>query len=305
MFSEDEIVWTVIVEFDGAKTGKSLYYRRLHAMGLYVRGESKEKPVLERRYMVDGGDGPRIMVQEATVTCVSEQLARFIAHTAQDCGAAAVTIISGRIQANITKSRRDAEIINRIEEKASKRGRKPEPENWVCTCLECLKQSEQTVPYVMNCTHCGGLLIHTRKGHITPYADPGGDVIGAWKALRFSRGTWEPCPIDNAAAVPAMSIELYNAREAKTCRSIESSPHLSAIHQMPRENAFDFLDAIMVAYAYDNQENRAERRVRVITDLMMRGGDVSKVNFVEPSEPDLIDAAALGIGKVVGWLLQG
>lgn len=309
MFDPDEIIYTVVVEFDGQKDGKSLYYRRLHAMGLSVRVGSKDEGVFERRYQGDGvaaeKRGPRVIMQEATVTCVSEQLARFVAHTAQDCGAAAVVIITGHIQEAITKTRRDAEIINRIEAKASKRGRKPAPESWVCTCLECLTQSEQEVAYVMNCSNCGGLLIHTRKGYITPMADPGGDVIQAWQATRFYGGTWEPCPIDPRAITPSAPRDIFNAREAKTTNLLTASPHLTVLNQMSRENAFSFLDAMLVSRAYDSPEQRAERRVRTITEFMIRGGDASTISFLEPTEPDLIDAAALGVGKVVGWLLRG
>lgn len=299
---EGETIYTVIVEFDGKTDGaKSLYYRRLHALGLYVRGGSKDKGVLERRQSYDD----RIVVQESTVTCASESLARYIVHTAYECGAAAAYIQTGPIVTNLTKTRRDAEIINRIEAKAARRGRKPVPEDWVCTCLECLTQTEQKVPYVVNCSNCGGLLIHTRKGHVRPLADPGGDVLEAWYALRFAGGAWEPCPVDDNAPLPVAAATIYNAREDRVVKSIAASPHLDVLRAMNRENAFAFLDAILVAHAYDSPERRAERRVKVITEFMMKGGDATNISFVEPTHPDLIDAAALGVGKVVGWLLRG
>ncbi len=305
-FSKDEIVYTVVVEFDGltGTSAKSVYYRRLHNMGLYVRGGDKEKSVIERRFSSDGSDGPRVVMQESTVTCVSEQLARYVAHTAMDCGAAAVSITAGTILENIAKTRQDAEVINRIEEKAGKRGRKPPAEPWVCTCLECLTQTQQEVSYVTNCTNCGGLLIHTRKGTITPRRDPGGDVFNAWAALRFCTGVWEPCPTDDKSTIPTISPDIYSQREKTTLKNILSSGNLALLNTMDRESAFAFLDAILVAYAYDSQEKRIARRVRVITDYLMKGGNASTISFTEPTHPDIIDAAALGTSKIVGWLMR-
>ena len=296
----NEVVYTVIVEFDGNKA-KSLYYRRLRDMYLPVRGD-RDTSVLSRRSTADD----RVIFQEGAIICGSEYLAHYIAGLAQDCGAVNVAIVTGKINVSFVRSRKDAEIMNRIDEKASKRGRKPEARPWVCTCLECLRQTQQTVPYVINCGHCGGLNVGAREGTLSRYADPGGELLTAWAATRFAGGAWEPTEINPNASLPPTSITIKNTHgfQATTVKAMAGSTHLDTLRQMERENAFAFLDAIFVAYAFDKPEQRAERRVRVITEYMMRGGDVTKISFAEPDAPDIIDAAALGVSKVVGWMMK-
>lgn len=294
-----ENVHIVLIEWDGEQP-PTKYYRRLHGLALRVRGDKEQSPLARR----SPGDDRGIIFQEGAVICPSASLARTVAFIARDEGAANVSIGSAHLDNNFTRSRQDAEILNRIEEVMGKRGRKPEPIAWAVSCTECMTVNNVEAWAAVNCPNCGGLLVHSRKGQVVAYADPGGDLLESWVATRFQGANWEPAPIDPAGIVPSANPEIFNAREKQSVEAIASSPLYAQLQQLPRDSAFAFLDAIMVSRAYRGRDERLQTRVQIATEFLRRGGNFMHISLTEPDAPDLIDAAALGVDVVVTWLKQ-
>jgi hypothetical protein len=303
---DEKRAWIVVVEFDGNQA-PSWYYRRLRDMALRVRGDGdKEKGVYQRR---DGGHG--IIAQEGAIIVPSHSLARTVAFLARDSfndipdlkGSPAVSIGPVTMTQAFTRSRQDAQLLNRVQSVLGKRGRKPKPENWVISCSECMQVSTYEGWATLNCPNCGGLLIHSRKGRPVAYKDPGGDVFEAWKRMRFAGPHWEPAEISDIGLTPPAN-PILPSKNAGAVDAIANSPVMDRIRAMDRETAFAFLDAMMVNRAYRDKEDRDRNRVETVIAFFKVCEDPGAINLTE-KEPDLVDAAgALGTGKVVEWIYK-
>lgn len=297
-------VHIVIIEWDG-EIPPSNYYRRLHQLALRVRGDDDEKamgPVARRTN--DGENETGIIFQEGCVICPSEDLARQVAFMAQEHGAKNVLLGSASISGTFTQTPRDTEIIDRITRVLGKRGRKPAAIKWAISCKNCLQVTNHETWSPLNCPHCGGMLITARKGEVIAYADPGGDVLDAWKRTRYAGASWEPSPISDDGKPAPVDVEVFDAKDAPVVRALADSEVMETIRTMPRDVAFAFLDAIVTARAHHTREARLTNRLAVVQEYFLRDGDPSKVSLVESVRPDLIDAG-IGLGKanIVPWLL--
>lgn len=300
-----DTMWITIVEWDG-NNAPSVWYRRLHSLALRTRGD-KERSALARR---DSGRGGIIM-QEGAIICASESLARHIAHMAEEAfteikdlkGQPSVSIGRIAISENFNMTPQDAAILDRIEGVLGRRGRKTPAEQWTITCTECVAVTEEATHAPVNCPVCSGFLIQARRGFITPYADPGGDVFQAWLRLRFTGGHFEPVPPKNDGR-PTPNTVTLTAESQATADLIASSPVLRKIEAMPRDIAFHFLDGLYINRLHRSTEQRLANRVQAATTFFLRGGSPADVSLTEPAFPDLIDAVpTAGVDSVVAWML--
>lgn len=295
----DRWLHIVLIEWDGGQP-PSHYYRRLHKLAFKVRGDKEIAPLARR----DTGQG--VIFQEGAVITASETLARTIAGYATDEGAVNVSI--GRVQLDdtFTRTPQDAAILNRIEQIMGKRGKRPPEELWAVACTECVQLNSVTHWAPINCPNCGGLLVHARRGQVTTYADPGGDILSAWKRTRFTGPHWEPAPIHPTGDCTPATVTILSDKERDAVELIEGSPALlDKLRRMPRDTAISFLDGIMINRAYRGREARQAARIEAATAYFMRDGNPAAFKINEQALPDLVDAtAALGPSVVVTWLLQ-
>lgn len=321
MFDDTRELWICLIEADGCQM-PSVFYRRRDALALRVRGDDELGPLARRA----GENGSSVIFQEGAIICASESLARQMAWLARDCfddmerkgdldevdEAGNVirmrrpTVSIGRLSltSNMTRTRQDTQVLDRIEKVLGKRGRKPASQTWAVACTECVRLSEVEDWAVVNCPHCHGFLIHNRPGSIHVYADPGGDVFEAWKRTRFAGPHWEPAPITDNGQTPPVDPEILSDRESDVVDVIAGSTVLDDIRQMPRDFAFDFLDAIFINRAYRDLERRLQARAMTATEFFKRGGAPTGIRLTEPKQPDLVDAAdVLGAQSVASWLL--
>jgi hypothetical protein len=312
MLDNKQDLWIVLIEADGLQM-PSWYYRRRDALAMRVRGERELGPLARRA----GEEGTSVIFQEGAIITASESMARTMAAYAEDAFDSMddeelegrhPTVSIGRVSLKdgFFRTRKDIQVMNRIENVLGKRGRRPDPETWAVSCTECMQVNEVETWSPVNCPHCAGFMIHARRGEIRPYADPGGDVVEAWKRIRFAGPHWEPTPINADGATPPADVEILSEREAGAADLIEAGDVLDKIKVMPRPVAFDFLDAIFISRAYTNKERRLEERVKTATRFFERGGSPTGVSLTEPKQPDLVDAAVvLGSDEVVTWMMEG
>lgn len=297
----NEVLHIVVIEWDGNKA-PSKYYRRVHALSFKVAGDKELSPIA-RRAGEDGNQG--VIMQEGVFLCASESLARQIAGIALDEGAVNVSLGTVQFPGHFLRSVEDAQILDRIEGVLGKRGRRPPDELWAVSCLECLRVSNVTTWRPVSCPHCGGLRIHARKGAVRSFRDPGGDVLDAWQRTRFAGPHWEPAPISDTGDAPPPAGDILNASEEQWATALAHSCHLDIIRQMPRQIAFDFLDAMLSNRAYRSPEARLQNRLAVATAYFMKHGDPARISLPEPAYPDLVDAgSALGVDITAEWLLR-
>lgn len=318
----------VLIEWDGMQPS-SRWYRRLHRLALRARGNSETSTMTGR----DQGMG--IIFQEGAIICGSLSLARLIAHKAEDLidemeaagqlvkahdteagtflpASPSVSIGTLQLASSFTTTRQDAEILQRVEEKLGRRGRPPEASDWAVTCTECAKVSRARDYSPLNCPYCGGLLIHSRRladnEQLASYADPGGDVVGAWLRLRFAGSHWEPAQVNPDAPKPPQksAADILSAKDAGIIAAIEESPLAGIVRRMAaddREYALSLLDAVFVNRAYRDQETRDTNRARGAVAYFTRAGKPEAVSLIEEA-PDLLDATTiLGTAAVAALLL--
>jgi predicted RNA-binding Zn-ribbon protein involved in translation (DUF1610 family) len=303
-------LWAVLIEWDGTQPS-SKFYRRLHALAYKVRGDKEQSPLTRRSGDGDGSQGT--IFQEGCIICPAQSTARAIAFLAREMldemenikGTPTVSICRLAMTSNFTMTRQDEQVMERIENVMSKRGRKPPATWWAVSCTECGKATDIEHWSPVNCPNCGGFLIHIRRGHTVRYCDPGGDVFDAWVRTRFAGPHWEPAPwsADGLAAPPLTAVNLAGREETAATR-LQSSPVMDKIRQMPRETAVAFLDAILINRAHRDTEARMNGRITAATEFFRRNGNPTAVSLAERDEPDLLDATnVLGAEVVAAWLL--
>ena len=318
MINEEKELWVCLIEADGAQL-PSRFYRRRDSLALNVRGDKELGPLARRE------NGSAVIFQEGAIICSSESLARQMMWYARDAfdemeergqlivedsagrtRVAQPTVSIGRLNLtqNVSRTGQDLEVIDRIERVLGRRGRKPAEVKWAVACTECVTVNEVQDWAVVNCPHCSGFLIHSRKGEVVTYKDPGGDPFAAWLRTRFAGPHWEPSPIDDSGQIPPAVDVPEGTREGDVVALMEDSDVLDQIRQMPRDVAFRFLDAIFIARAYRDLETRLDARARTATEFFKRGGAPTGIRLTEPKKPDLVDAALImRRAPVVTWLL--
>lgn len=282
--------YLVAIEWDG-KQPPSKWYRRLASFGLRVSGDKDLNP-LERRHTSFEHEGKTIegvIYQEGAIMVSSYSLACALAQYAKKLGAKNVRTVALEVLDRMESSKRDAQIMNRIENIFSKRGRPPARQNWAVTCLECMSVGDQEVAAVVNCHNCGGLRVNSRKGSTAVYADPGGDVVLAWLRTRFSGPHWEPSEIveDGKEALP---LELCHHDDKDGWIAMEDSAVMDIVEKMDRQSAFLFLDAIYVSLSAYSHRERLDKRIKAAVHYYALGGE-DNLPVTETEKPDLLTAA--------------
>lgn len=283
-----------VIEWDGLIPPRK-WYRRLHRMIGGVRGD-KGKSVVERR--AEKG----IIAQEGAILCSSRSLARALGQMAYEFGAAQVWISPApcALENEFGFSKEDREILTRVEARLSRRGRKEDPESWVVTCRECLETFAHHSERPLQCPKCKGLAVQVRRGTIRTFTDdPAVDILKAWKNTRFYHRNFEFTQVKASGGDKVVSDEddvlLTEPRELAALSLLNgANGFLSLVRAMPREHAFELLDAIFVARGYMTQKDRAHARLESITTYIRLGGELSGFSLAEiATEPDLFDAAAV------------
>lgn len=308
--------WIVLIEWDGLQPPGS-YYRRMEGLGFKVRGDEELGPLVRR------SEGKGVIFQEGAVITASESVARTIGILAleeakryygeelegKDGRQHHMTVSIGRCDLldHLQMTRSDAQVLDRINTAMGRRGPKPQTQIWTISCMECGQANEEETHTPLNCPHCGGLLIHARRGTTVAYADPGGDVFGAWLRTRFAGPHWEPTGVNGNGQMPPQLdvLDIGNEREREAAVLLQGAAVVGDIGQMGREVAFRFLDAIFINRAYRDRERRLENRLRVATEYFRRNGNPAQISLTEQHQPDLVDAAgAISSGEIVTWLFQ-
>lgn len=288
--------YLVAIEWDGLQP-PSKWYRRLEGFGLRVGGSKELSPVQRRASLLYSA----VIYQEGAIMVSSYSLARTLAYYAKEEGAVNVRIAQMDMLDQFEASRSDTQMMNRIENVFGRRGRPPASHKWVVTCQECMNVTDQEAPAVVNCAHCGGLRINSRKGQSNTHADPGGDVFTAWLRTRFAGPHWEPATISpDGTEAPALELCHFDDKDAVI--ALEDSAVLETIRKMDRASAFLFLDAIYVNLSFYSQEERGNHRIKAAIKYYQLGG-AARISIDEGEAPDLLMAAGPLAGQYVATTL--
>jgi len=310
-------MYVVLMEWDGMKP-PTTYYNRLRSLGLRVRGDKEDRQLspLDRRLKPAerGGSGTvkTIIFQESAVMCASEELSRTIAKYANDCGAKSISIVSGIPEA-YHMSTDDQRIMERLESMLGRRGRPTRDmarQDWVVTCMdECTVFQVTDAVQVANCPNCKSPNIFARPGNIPAYAIPkNGNVVDAWKRLRFSSGRFEVCE-EGQIDPPEASALVIIGDEAKAVNLMQASKKLvdevKLIEQTSgRKMALKMLDAVFTAREHLSDNARRDARLQAVIPLYEKGITPQEVSVMEsPIEWDVLDGAHIDPRMVANaWL---
>lgn len=288
-------MFIVVTEWDGEKP-PTTYYKRLHQLGLKVRGDKSLSP-LERR----ATEGGSVIVQEGAVLCASESLAREVAMLAEHLGATIVQVGEVELE-NIRMTDEDMRVFQRVESVFGRRGRPPtEAFDWCVTCLEEARSfNVHDATDVVNCPNCKGLKIKARQGRQAIMRLPlTGSAFDDWMMTRFYSGTFEvPDVVDSTDPLFSESIEpddvylddIRDPREQAIVERIQNSPQV--IEYADQINDLWIIDLLFVAQLMHDEQERMSKRVAVVTKLFERGLDPSEVKLRQA--PDHYDLADLG-----------
>lgn len=317
-------VWVVMVEWDGQKPPSSWYRRVQEIAGRDgtsagpVRGNMDRSVGPLARRMDEGQEG--VVFQEGCIVCPSESTARYLASYARHTvgydlerkGGRRPTVAIGEwnMSRDIRIGADMQSLIDRVEAGIGKRGRKPEPANWVVTCLECLHVSGIKASRALTCPNCAGLRIHARKGIPTDYRDdPSVPVFDMWLRTRFGGAHFEPALATAVGHVdpPALDeVEIFSAKESEVVDALRDSNLPATLERIPREDAFDVLDAILAGRAHYGADVRIKSRVAVVTKFFQTfasTGQIPQGVSLAELQPDFLDTALL-LGDEVALALQ-
>lgn len=301
-------LYAVIIEWDGLQPPRT-FYRRLDKLAFRVRGD-EEKSVIARRV---NENETGLIIQEGCILCQSEKLARLVRNLAVemldeivDYEGRTPTVSMGRVQLNhnFTRTRQDSEIMDRIQSVLGRRGRPPADEDWAVSCLECGRVGHVETWAPVNCPHCSGPFIHSRRGKPVKYADDGSDIFDLWIRSRFAGPHWEPVEQDPGAPAPPAEVEILNQREQRPVAVMgQSAATLDLIRTMPRQQGIDVLDAIFLNRAYKEYDERQRNRLEIALAYMSAGG--TNIDLSETADRvDLVDAGSLFRREdIAGWLV--
>jgi DNA-directed RNA polymerase subunit RPC12/RpoP len=318
--SKEKEVHIVGIEWDGQHP-PTKWYRRLdewtggiRSARTQVKG-GKEVSSIERRYE----EGAALVLQEGMIICSSYDLAKKIAIFARDDigdmliwgGGKRPTVYLGeaRVTDVFVATDEDRAILDRIEGTLSKKGKKPKAVNYVITCLECMRATDEERPrdQVINCPYCGSMRIHWRPGRKQMYLDDGCDIVELWKRTRFAKSHWEPgmiatLTIDRKTAKkpPPIKDLFMGGREGDTLtlmdNKLSEQVYLVArrMADVDREAALDFLDSVLVGRTYQETRRRTKARIRAATKYFEYSNDPQYAMLAElPDRVDVLDAAIM------------
>lgn len=304
-------MYLVIVEWDG-KMPPTVYYDRLHKLGLFVRG-NKDQGVIERRTSVAAGEGMGgVIGQEGAIVCPSESLARTVANLAKREGARLVRVglvdFEGSTSDNqygedIVMTQEDARIMAKIEQALGKRGRPSREDKdtmeWVVTCYEeATTHQVDDEKTVVNCPSCKGFRYILRPGRQISFTKPADmSVFDYWRNSRFITGRFE-VPIDDegGSSVAPVPIQIASLNEAEVVKMIENSK-TSFIEPMEaltrtKNHLYHLLDIVFCNRSYIPKDSRDHFRLEAMTEALRMGANPRGLSFAEPTKSvDILDLA--------------
>ena len=297
-------MYRVTIEWDGNKP-PTTFYNRLRKLGLFVRGDKELSPLARRV----NSDNSAVIVQEGSISCESESLAREIFLMARYHGASVVQLDRSH-SIDFVQSAEDARIYEKLESTLGKRGRPSTPlADWVVTCMEqcCTSHEVPQSRDVVSCPNCNGLRVKTRVGTLSSYKFPEsteGTLIARWIRHRFVRREFE-VPGDNTVATPGhSSIDISIDKERNIVELMEgSTAFLQSLEDLPEDTAIRVLDGVFAARAYASVEDRKDARLRTCLLLYEKGAGATDVSLIEDDKVvDLIDASSIFLPQTVsGW----
>jgi len=307
--------YVLIIEWDGTPP-PTKWYRRLAEMtgngaDNPVRGNGdKTIPPIHRRHYDDAvvmSNG--VIIQEGVIICpsksLSEYFAHLVTHTLVECGLIekAPTVAIGKLSAttNVQVTERGKKYTNKVEQRLSKRGRKPKEESWVVTCTECLAvNGVQSSGSPLSCPSCGGLVVHTRRGHTKKFRADGRNVFSLWLSSRFSGAHFEPALVVENEGSPLPNVDMGDIlNDADERAAVIIEKFATKLAKLPREDALIIMDALFSAFRYRNKEERQEARIEAVTYYISRyiaDGFPPVVVPLVSLDVDLFDAACV-LGK--------
>lgn len=300
-------MYRVTIEWDGSKP-PTTFYNRLRRLGLRVRGDKELSP-LARRVNTDNS---AVIVQEGSISCESESLAREIFLMARYHGARVVQL-DRSYSVDFVQSAEDAKIYEKLESTLGKRGRPSTPvADWVVTCMEqcCSSFDVPQARDVVSCPNCNGLRVKTRTGTLSAYKFPEsteGSLIARWIRHRFVRREFE-VPGDNSVTTPQIiSTDIGVDKERKIVEMMEqSTKFLQDLEKLPENVAIRTLDAVFAARTYSSVDDRKDSRLRTCLLLYEKGVDTMDVSLLEDnSHVELIDASSIFSPQTIAgyWLV--
>lgn len=317
----------VIIEWDGQKP-PTRYYNRLARLVAgnedvttgAIRGKGHQvQDVIERRTLADNPGG--IVAQEGCVICMSEslalQIASYVKHEIAPGMEKPVTVAIGKVELdyNLSMSAELSPVFARAEEVMAKRGRRAKAQPWVVTCRECLTASPIMASQPLNCPHCGGLRIHSRKGQPVRYHDTQDPILTFWARTRFSGPAFEPAEIaedwqDAQAPREFADLDAIDASEKvdQAFKAIAQSDLPAVLEGMDRATAIAVLDAIFTAKAYYSPEARQTARVTAVAKYFekhARSGIAPRMVSIAEIGVDLLDVALImGADRAVELMMS-
>lgn len=283
-------MFQVLIEWDGEQP-PSTWYSRMHKLAGKVRGDKDESPVQRR-------DDKGLIFQEGAILCPSEWLARSLATYAKyEFGARSVALAEVTIKQDFQASKEDWEILERLQTHLSKRGPKPDAQQWTVTCLEEMRAYGAEEVHPLQCPHCNSTRILARKGAEREYQDDGADIVELWVRTRFAGSHFEPVDVnefhDTAAPVYA-DTEVLGDKDALMVAMIESAGGLhEQLERMTRQDALAVLDGIFCARRYNEAGTRKDARVLAAARFFEMGGLPTQASLMETPTPDILDAASM------------
>jgi hypothetical protein len=263
--------FNVILEWDGSKP-PTTFYKRLHQLGIRVRGDKKLSPIA-RRAIANATDedgrsyGATVTAQEGSIICASESLAHLIASIAVDQGAKNVHIAETIIKP-FRASIDDIEALASINAIFGRRGR-PSAETFDF-CVTCFEQAAtfavNGARYVAVCPSCGGTMIRKRIGLKNSYRPiKGGESTASfWLNTRFSSGKFEVPEITPLGEEPeSVEIDYIDPEEIKGVQAVLASSEM--------QYDLSIMDKLFISRAHTDPDRRLRGRIAAITEAIKLG----------------------------------
>jgi hypothetical protein len=293
-------MFKVTIEWNGNKP-PTTWYKRLHSLGLIVRGDPATLDPIVRRTAGQKTNNIdtayAVIVQEGNVACASESLAHEIYYLALEQNLATMVTLEEVNQVKMGEmSAMDKFCLDRIQAVFGKKGRPTDPkQDWLVTCFECGRSfSEVDVRAVAACPFCHGGLISSRVGVHNRYCMPAsGDTFSKWVRLRFATGEFEVPVVEPGAPEPVATVTIkYDRLKVILDQIIANTDMLSKIDKLV--DPFRFLDGLFCSRAYSLPGRLEKERLQACIVLFTQYAnmvDPAKIVMAVTDKVDALDSA--------------
>ncbi len=280
----------LLIEWDG-KTPPTTWYNRLHAYGLWTRGDKEISP-LARRESEKG-----FIFQEGALMLRSRSFAELLIAEARHCKAKSISL-SHITTEDITLSPQDEAIYFKIIEDKSKRGPKRHKDGgmYQITCLEEARTSYWKLteaPY--NCQECGSTRIQYQKGKKAKSISPQANSIEeAWITARFHSSFFQLPPIDTKKGTPIEYDPSFLANINPTAWGYaqEATHILTKLKVNPKLKYRGMDVGYCIGLLQESKEARLRRRTDTLEKYYRNGGE-KYYSMSVPKNLDIIDLASM------------